>query len=336
MKRLLLVAVLAIASFFVQAQKKSITLEDIWAKPTFRPKSFEGFRWMKDDNYYTSSGYTGDKYFYIVKHDVATGNAIDTLLKLAPIRSEGEDLMIEDYSFSPDEKKVLLTVGEEKIYRRSTRAYYFMFTLLTKNLELLAELPISYPTFSPDGNNIAFVKENNIYLRDLVRNKETQITTDGAINTIINGRTDWVYEEEFEFAPALFWSSDSKKIAFYRFDESKVKEYNMEIFSSLYPQVYRFKYPLAGEENSEVVIKVYNLDNSQTQTVDYKSDYFPRVKWTSDADVLSIVSLNRNQNNYAILNYNVQSKQIKTVYEEKNTTYVEVNDNLHYLSKGKG
>ena len=337
-KRLLLVAALSIIFVIVvQAQqKKSITLEDIWAKPTFRPKSFEGFKWMQNDRYYTSSGYTANKYFYIVKHDVETGNALDTVLKTPPINNGGEDLLFEDYTFSPDEKKAILTVGEEHIYRRSTHAYYFVVNLLTKSLDLLSDNPISYPTFSPDGSKIAFVKENNLYIHDLATNKETEATTDGELNSIINGGTDWVYEEEFEFAPAFFWSPDSKKIAFYRFDESKVKEYNMQLFSSLYPKDYRYKYPVAGEDNSEVVIKVYNLVDNKAEAVNYKSDYFPRVKWTSDADVLSIVSLNRGQNNYSILNYNVQNKQIKTVYKEKNNTYVEVNDNLYYLSQGKG
>ena len=336
-QRFLLVVVFAIALFSAQAQqKKSITLQDIWAKPTFRAKGFEGFKWMKNDNHYTSSGYTANKYFYIVKHDVTTGNALDTILKSAPLNAGGEDLVFEDYSFSPDEKKVLLTVGEEKIYRRSTRAYYFVVNLLTKQLNLLSDSPISYPAFSPDASKIAFVKDNNLFIYDFVISKETQVTTDGAYNSIINGSTDWVYEEEFEFAPAFFWSPDGKKIAFYRFDESRVKEYNMELFSGLYPTDYKYKYPVAGKDNSEVVIKLYYLDNAKTETVDYKSDYFPRIKWTSDPDVLSVVSLNRNQNNYSILNYDTDSKKIKTIYEEKNTTYVEVNDNLRYLKPGKG
>jgi len=336
-QRFSLVALLVVVSLLAQAQqKKSITLEDIWAKSALHAKGFEGFRWMNNDNYYTSSGYTANKYFYIVKYEVATGKALDTLFKTPPISANGEDMPFEDYSFSPDEKKVVLTLGEQKIYRRSTRAYYFVLDLPTKQINLLSDVPISYPAFSPDGKKIAYVKENNLFIYDLATNKESKATTDGQVNSIINGSCDWVYEEEFEFAPAFFWSPDSKKIAYYRFDESKVKEYNMQIWTNPYPTDYRYKYPVAGEENSEVVIKLFYLEDEKTETIDYKADYFPRIKWTSDADVLSIISLNRSQNNYSILNYNAPNKKIKTIYEERNNTYVEVNDNLYYLKNGKG
>src|SRR5690606_26232070 len=171
---------------------------------------------------------------------------------------------------SADETKLMIAYQEEAIYRRSSKAYHYVFDLKTKEVTPVSmkEGKQLYATFSPDGSKVAFVRDNNLFFTDLASGVETQITNDGKFNEIINGGADWVYEEEFAFAKAFFWSPDGKKIAFYRFDETEVKEYSMTMFENLYPTEYKFKYPKAGEKNSTVSIHIYDLSEKNTKTAD--------------------------------------------------------------------
>ncbi|MGD1840794.1 MAG: S9 family peptidase [Thermonemataceae bacterium] len=199
---------------------------------------------------------------------------------------------------------------------------------------------MSYVTFSPDGQQVAYVRDNNLFLMNLKDQQEITITKDGKLNEIINGSTDWVYEEEFGFAKAFFWSSDSKKVAYYRFDESAVKEYNMQVWDALYPTDYRFKYPKAGEENASVEIWVYDITTKNSQKMDIGSEqdiYIPRVQWTKDANLLSIRRMNRLQNQLDLLHADVRTGKATTVLTENSKAYVDVEftDDLTYLEKGK-
>ena len=198
-----------------------------------------------------------------------------------------------------------------------------------------------FATFSPDGSKVAFVRLNNLYMVDLATMTEKQITTDGKWNHIINGACDWVYEEEFSFARAFQWSPDSKKIAFYTFDETKVPEYNMQTWGKLYPTDYKYKYPKAGEANSIVMISIFHLTDNKTTKVDIGKEtdqYIPRIRWTNDANILSLNRLNRLQNKMEILHANANTGKTDVILTEESKTYVDVEnfaDDVYYLTDNK-
>jgi dipeptidyl-peptidase 4 len=341
---LILLFCLLLSSTFAQF-KKDISLEDIWMKGVFQPQYPEHFNWMNNDLYFTTleqggSALTGSGKFNVIKkYDVIKKEAVETLMDLSEVNPEGEkeSIDIEDYSFSPDERKVLLATETDRIYRRSSASKYYVYDFTSKNLRSLSSGKQSYPDFSPDGNKVAFVRDNNLFYIDLVSGKETAVTSDGATNEIINGSTDWVYEEEFEFTKAFFWSPDGSKLAFYRFNEKEVKEYNMQLWTGLYPEDYRFKYPKAGEKNSEVKIKIYDLTGSSTKDVELGKEtdiYIPRIKW-ANKESLSILRMNRHQNLLEILFAGYASTGVKVIYSEKNDAYIEINDDLTFLNDGK-
>lgn len=326
---LLLMLFIATASF----AQKSITIDDFTTRATFGARSIGGINWMKDGKFYSSL--QNNK---VVKFNVTTGEAVETLVDGGAL---SPTIDIDDYAFSADEKQILISTGFESIYRWSFRAEYFIYDVTTKTLKKLSgNGKQSYAAFSPDGSKVAFVRANNLFYVTLGDMKETQVTTDGKFNEIINGSTDWVYEEEFGFTTAFFWSPDNNKLAYYRFDESKVKEYNMQKWNqgATYPQDYKFKYPKAGEANSVIEIYVYDLSTEQKMKADLGGNtdiYIPRVKWTQDANTLSIRRMNRLQNQLEIMHLNTLSGAISTVLTEKNTAYVDINDDLTYLNDKK-
>ena len=194
-------------------------------------------------------------------------------------------------------------------------------------------------TFSPDGKKIAFVRDNNIFVTDLTSGTESQVTTDGRMNEIINGAADWVYEEEFGFSRAFQWSPDSRKLAFYRFDESKVKEYQLTMYGDLYPEQVKFKYPKAGEDNSGISLFIWHSDSGRIVNINIGEEtdiYIPRIKWTADADILSFYRMNRHQNKLELLLTQSATGISKVIYTEENKYYIEINDNLIFLRNGEG
>lgn len=318
---------------------QSLTLEDIWLKGAYRPDFVYGLNWLQDSRYYTALEYNPvSKAVDIIKYSVQTGKPVSTILLGSGLSADGEILSIEGYSFSPDERMILLETEKEPIYRRSALATYYLYNLKTGKLVAISNKKLLNPTFSPDGRFLAYVRENNLFVYDIERGREVPLTRDGRKNEIINGASDWVYEEEFEFTRAFFWSPDSKRIAYYRFDEREVKEYTMQIWGELYPENYTFKYPKAGEKNSEVTIWVYNLEDSLSKPLNLKKnsdEYIPRVQWTRDADVLSVQRLNRLQNHLELIHVDVNRNESTVVYEETSDTYVEVRDDLIYLNDNK-
>ena len=336
--KFLFLVVLIAQSSTLTAQKKNITLEDIWAKGTFRSQSVQNINWMKDGAFYSAS-----ENGKIVKHQVTDGAAVETLFDQATgVENLGKKLDMEDYSMSSDEQKILISAEGEPIYRRSSREENYVYDLKTKKIAQLSKGGKQmFATFSPDGSKVAFVRLNNLYMVDLATMTEKQITTDGKWNHIINGACDWVYEEEFSFAKAFQWSPDSKKIAFYTFDETKVPEYNMQTWGKLYPTDYKYKYPKAGEPNSIVTISIFHLTDAKTTKVDIGKEtdqYIPRIRWTNDANVLSLNRLNRLQNKMEILHAEASTGKTDVILTEESKTYVDVEnfaDDVYYLADNK-
>ena len=338
------------------AQQQNITLEDIWTKRTFAPSGIGGLRSMADGEHYCTMGREG-----IAKYSYATGEKVaDVCLFDGPnadhkIKNKAAALpRMESYAFSQDESKILLSSGFEPLYRHSGVSDYWLYNVGgTSFVKLTKNGKQRLTTLSPDGTKAAFVRDNNLYWMDLSTLEEHQITTDGKLNEVINGTTDWVYEEEFAITQGFQWSPDSKKIAYLRFDESGVREYNMQTWGALYPEDYRYKYPKAGEDNSKVSLHVYNietkgrftpvLDGRSTTVADGKSqwEYIPRFQWTNNPDVLAVMVMNRLQNTMEILAVNTSNNgynnnTISKLYEEQDGAYVEVPDTWQFITVGKG
>ncbi|MEG0500377.1 MAG: DPP IV N-terminal domain-containing protein, partial [Rikenellaceae bacterium] len=229
--------------------------------------------------------------------------------------------------FSGDEKKIIFTTNDTPIYRHSFTADYWVYDIVTRVMKPLSTNGAQeVATFSPDGTKVAFVRGNNLFWVDLASGKETQITTDGKFNFILNGKPDWVYEEEYGFAQAYQWAPDSQSIAYWKTDESRVKEYHMNFFQKqLYPTVYSFKYPKAGEQNSIVSIHTVNLATGVTKEMNIGEEtdiYVPRIKWTNDSRNVLVFRLNRLQNNFDMLQCNAVTGENSIVYNQKDKRYI--------------
>lgn len=318
------------------AQTENITLEDIWTKGTFRAKGVYGIRSMADGEHYCTMSRTG-----IAKYSYATGEKVaDVCLFNAPdMKKKAKPLPpMEGYEFSKDEQKILLSSGFEPIYRHSGVSDYYLYDVKEKTFTKISNNGKQrLTTLSPDGTKVAFVRDNNLYWMDLQTLEEHAITTDGRVNEIINGTTDWVYEEEFAITQGFQWSPDSKKIAYLRFDESKVKEYNMQMWGALYPEDYKYKYPKAGEDNSHVELWTYSLDDNKAvrcASTDKKDwEYIPRFQWAPDG-TLVFMRMNRLQNHMEILAD--EGILLHTLYDEQDKAYVEVPDTWQFITVGKG
>jgi dipeptidyl-peptidase-4 len=328
MKNVFIVCLLSIALYqSLFAQKKQISLEDICINYKFYSASPEGFNFMKDGQHFTRLETSG-----IVKFDIKTGKDVTV------IYSNDNKVQISDYSFSEDEKYILMETNPESIYRHSTKADYFLYDVIQKKEKNLSENGKQRnTTLSPDAKMIAFVKDNNLFLKEISTGKETQITKDGKENSIINGVADWVYEEEFSFTKAFYFSPDASKIAWLRFDESAVKEFTMTYYTNeLYPNESKFKYPKAGEKNADVTVFVYDLKSKKKTQIEVggdKDQYIPRLKWTP-ANELCIFRLNRRQNELNILKAEHNGKT-KVMFTEKNNCFIDINDHMTFVDKDK-
>lgn len=313
------------------SQNKTISLEDIWVNNTFKTESLQAFHSMQNGDFYTILNH--NQYgTYMDKFDYATLEKVETIV----LSKDLEGIKYFDaYTFNKDETKLIIGVDLEPIYRRSKVGKYYLYDLFTKNLELISDLNIQEPTFSPDGNKIAFVHENNIYIKNILTKETVQITTDGEKNKIINGVCDWVYEEEFGFVRAFEWNENSDKIAFIRFDETDVPQFSMDIYGKgLYPTEQTFKYPKAGENNSELSLHLFDLNKNEKYAIDLKEFdqyYIPRIQWTKDPSILAITTLNRHQNNLNLVSFNASSKESSLLLNEKDPAYLSIKDDLTFL-----
>jgi len=241
------------------------------------------------------------------------------------------------YEISSDEKFMVVQYEMQQVYRHSFTAKCYVVDLQNHKITYIPER-MRYPTLSPDNKRIAYVKNNNVFIYDLLAAKETQITTDGEENKIINGAVDWVYEEEFTMDNGMRWSPSGNFLAFYHFDESKVKEFSMDMFNSkeLYPSQTHWKYPKAGEDNAKVDVHVYSLNDNQTRiakTNSEKDQYLPRIQWTQTDQFLSIQRLNRWQNHWELLFCTPLNGDCNLILEEVDSAYVEITDNLTFIPK---
>lgn len=312
------------------AQKQHITLEEIW-NGSFRTERMNELNSMNGDFYTLLNFNRKTRSTSIDKYSYETLEKVKTIV-------DSNDLnnlkYFENYSFNNNETKLILGVDIEPIYRRSTLGIFYVYDIASKSLQLIDKDKIQEPTFSPDSKKVAYAKNNNLFIKNLETNKVTQITFDGLKNNIINGISDWVYEEEFEFVRAFKWSNDSKNIAFLRFDETEVPTFSMDIYGkTLYPTQQVFKYPKAGENNSVVTLKLYNTTTAKTTKIDLGNyEYIPRFTWTNDTNILCATTLNRHQNNLKLYFINTVNFSSKVVFNETDKAYVDVNDNLTFLN----
>lgn len=326
-----LLTLFLLTCFSVIAQQK-ITVEEIYTG-AFRAKGMDELQSMKNTNQYTVlNSDRATKSQQIDLYDFATLTKVATVLdtKNHSQLSSG----IDSYTFSKDEKQILIANNSAPIFRHSFTADYYLYNLTTKELTKVLE-QVQEPTFSPDGTKIGFAKSNNLFIYDIASKNTTQVTTDGKKNSIINGITDWVYEEEFAFVRAFDWSTDSKKLAYIRFDETEVPQFSMDLYKkALYPTAETFKYPKAGEKNALVSLHVYDVNGKSSKAINlgnYNDFYIARMKWTNDANVLSAQVLNRHQDNLDLIFVDGTSGVAKVVLNEKDKAYVDVTDNLTFL-----
>ncbi|MEZ5016398.1 MAG: S9 family peptidase [Flavipsychrobacter sp.] len=335
---LILVACISMPSF-AQKGNKEITLEDVWKNGTFRSQSVPGFNAMKDGERYSKiDRKRGEKRQQIKIYNIKDGKELATVFDTEEAFSANQKYYMQSYEFSEDEQKLLLKSDAEYIYRRSAKYIVYVYDIKTKSVVLLDDEKVLHASFSPDGTKVAFVKENDLYYKDLAEGNTIQVTHDGKWNEIINGNCDWVYEEEFGFTKAFQWSPDGNYLAFYRFDETAVREYTLPYYKSKYPKINTYKYPKAGEDNSIVKIHVYSLSSKVTQSMDIGKEtdqYIPRIKWSNNPKELCIYRLNRLQNKLELLLANADNGYSTVIYEETNKYYVDINDNLEFLPDGQ-
>ena len=336
MKRIFIVATVIL---FASCQKntkvsnyttgfKEITLEEIW-DGTFSPEGMNALNAMNGDYYSLlntddAGNTTVDTYSYKTLEKTNTVVSSANLADLASFSS---------YTFNTDESSLILGTDFKKIYRRSFTGTFYYYNIASKKLTLIGK-GIQEPTFSPDSKKIAYAKDNNLYIQSLKDGFTTQVTKDGTPNKIINGITDWVYEEEFGFVNAFEWSKNSKYLAFLRFDETNVPTFSMDLVGDKnYPTQQVFKYPKAGEENATVTLQMYTLANKRTKEIslgDY--EYIPRIKWSNDANILVATTLNRHQNNLKLFKVNAINNSSQLLLDEKDKAYVDITDNLTFLA----
>jgi dipeptidyl-peptidase-4 len=314
---------------------QQITLEDIWIKYAFVPKSATGFTAMKDGLNYTDIT-EKDGYNEISKFQIKTGNKVGDLVSAKDVKYKERSIEISNYEFSPDEDKIMLSEEFEGIYRRSGKANFYVFDIKHKTTTPVCEAgKIMFPTFSPDSKKIAFVRENNLYIKDLETNKEIAVTKDGLNNKVKNGWGDWVYEEEFSKADYFTWSENSQYLAFIRFDETKVKDYDLDFYKGeLYPEKYHYKYPKAGEDNSIVSCLIFDVLSGNTVTADVGKNtdiYLPRLQFTNNNNVLSLQRLNRLQNKFELLFVDATNGSSKVIYTDTAKTYIDITDDLTFV-----
>ena len=326
-----------------QTQKNGLTLDDIFNSSKFIGKTVSGVHWLKDGSHYSyyerdTSAKATNIFVFGVKEKTSR-----LLLSTAALKFNQNDppFRFTTYQWSPDEKQILfISAPPEREYlsRLTPAGNIFLYDVTSKAFRRFTNVtePQYNVKFSPDGRFVGFVRNNNIYTIDIASGVEHQLTTDGAEH-IINGKFDWVYEEEFEISDGWQWSPDSKHIAFWRLDENRVPEYTLTEWDSLHLELIPMRYPKAGDPNSIVKIGVVDIQTSSTQWMDLGTNddiYIPRMQWTLDPAVLSIQRMNRGQNILELLYADISTGTTRTVLKETDDKWVEVTNDLTFLKNG--
>ena len=324
---------------FTAAKAQEFSLPEVWASPNFFPRGVSGMKHLSDGQHYTRLISSEDKqHTAIVRYQYESEKAVDTLFTTRSLG--GQAFPVEGYELSKSLNFILLKTDVTPIYRHSEKAKVYVLNRETQEILPLQEAAaVMYPTFAPDEQKVAYVYENNLFILDLKTKQVRQVTHDGEENHILNGRSDWVYEEEFKLVRAYEWSPESNHLAYIRFDESGVKEYQLKVYqNNNYPDLYTYKYPKVGEDNSQVGLHVYSLKANQTTEVDLGDEtdfYLPRIKWTQSGNVLTYQYMNRLQNELQLFAYNVKDRKQQLLLKEESKYYVDVHDNLHFLADGR-
>ena len=330
MRRIMLSALMMLVGMASLAGEK-LTLEEI-TSGVFRQDYMQAVRPMADGETYSQISDDGKQ---VVTYSFRTGKQVSVLFDAATARG-AQIGSVDNYIMSPDGKRMLIQTQTESIYRHSYTAVFYIYDIRNNKLVPLSDGgPQQTPVFSPDGNQIAFVRQNNIYLVKLLYdNAESQVTKDGKWNEVINGIPDWVYEEEFSTNSSMVFSADSKQIVWIRYDESAVKQYSMQLFKGLaperkefaeYPGDYTYKYPVPGQVNSKVSVLSYDIQSHQTRKIDLPLDadgYIPRIKATSDPTKIAIFTMNRHQDVLRIYMANPLSTVCQLAIEDKVDKYI--------------
>lgn len=339
MKKHLLLLLMLVATLVTFGQTKKITIEDIWNDFKFYPRGVAGYTAMPKSDYYTVIKRAG-----IERYSFATGERVDMLLSNADLERLSNGAVniskVSGYEFSSDEKRMVIAVEEESIWRRSSLAFYYVYDLVNKTLTMVADTntKLHFAFLSEDGSKVLFARDCDLFYQDMATGKITRITSDGKENAILNGYADWVYEEELDMSSAASWSPDGTKIAFLRFDESRVKEYNFALYDNLYPTDFKYKYPKAGEDNSLVDVYIYDVATAQLTKIDLGDNsncYFPRVYWLPNSTDAVVLKLNRHQNQLDFIRYNTVTKAQDIIYTDKNDKWLDVTDDYYFLKDGK-
>jgi dipeptidyl-peptidase-4 len=311
----------------VAYSQQSISIEKLW-KGVYDANRLESIRSLKNGTQYTV---LEDENSKIVRHDYVGSN---TKIVLLDSQDHPGLEKISYYKFSKDESKILIETQVDPIYRRSKQAIYWVYDLTNKSLNKLTDEKIQEPLFSPDANQVAYVYQRNLFVKDLKTNLVYQITYDGNFQTL-NGITDWVYEEEFGFVRAFDWSLDSKQLVYMRFDESNVPIFSMDIYGNdTYQFPYMFRYPKAGEENSKINLYVYNLSTRSRDQVRFENEqpyYIPRIQFSGGDNSLIIQTMNRHQNDLKLWRWDTQKKNLQLLLREQDSAYVSIYDDLRFL-----
>lgn len=313
-------------SYETRAQQptKTLQVEDVTSGKFYAYTAGRGMRSTSDGKYYTMMD---DKHTAILRYSFHTGQLIDTLFSVAKAR-ECEFKTFDDYILEPKGNHILIITDQEAVYRRSSKGNAFHYDVRRNRVEPLSSTSgkVMIPTFSPDGRMVAFVRDGNIFIKKFEYDTEVQVTSDAVRNKVMNGTTDWVYEEEHEATRLMTWSEDNNYLAFVRTDESGVDEYSMPIYGTTqYPGAYTYKYPKAGTPNSKVSLHIYNVTDRSQKPINFKSEpyYIPRIEFIGRDGNLAVFSLNRQQNHLTLYYVNNKTLLPKVIFEDRNKAYVD-------------